>query len=221
MTKPVRFLTPSPVAPIEPVACTEQQIRTAHMLIAAWLTYPEERFDPALAAYDEVRDALPAGIRVHLAAFVDWAVTRPRREVCEHYVEVFDQRRRTALYLSYYVAGDTRLRGSAILGFKDFLGALGYENGTDELDDYLPVILELSATSGDPLVVQLLAAHRDGLEVMRAALHAAHSPYAHLLDGLVCTLPEVSDEVVERFQRLITQGPPTEMVGVNFAWSTS
>ena len=83
------------------------------------------------------------------------------------------------------------------------------------------MILELSATSGDPLVVQLLAAHRDGLEVMRSALHAAHSPYAHLLDGLVCTLPEVSDEVVERFQRLITQGPPTEMVGVNFAWSTS
>ena len=77
MTKPVRFLTPSPVAPIEPVVCTEQQIRTAHMLIAAWLTYPEERFDPALAAYDEVRDALPAGIRVHLDAFVDWAVIRP------------------------------------------------------------------------------------------------------------------------------------------------
>lgn len=221
--KPTRFLTPSPVAPVEPVACTPAQMQTAHMLISALLVYPEDRFGPALEAYQEVRGTLPTGVAAHLDAFADWAGASSRRDVQEHYVDTFDQKRRTALYLSYYVAGDTRLRGSAILGFKEFINALGYENNDDELDDFLPVILELSATSGDPLVWELLASHRDGIEVMRSALHSSRSPYAHLLDALACTLPPVSDEVVERFQRLVSQGPPTEMVGVHqpLAWSKS
>ena len=219
----VRFLTPSPVAEVEPVACTPQQMRTIHMLVAALLEYPEERFAPAIEAYEQVRADLPEGVRAHLDAFVDWASSRPRSEIAVHYVDTFDQQRRTALYLSYYVAGDTRLRGSAILGFKEFINAMGYENDNDELDDYLPVILELSATSGDPMVWELLASHRDGIEVMRSALHGVNSPYAHLLDALAATLPEVSDEVMERFQRLVSQGPPTEMVGVHqpLAWSKS
>lgn len=219
----VRFLTPSPVAAVDPVACTPQQMRTIHMLVAALLEYPEERFAPALDAYEQVRDDLPQGVQAHLDAFVDWAASRPRSEIAVHYVDTFDQQRRTALYLSYYVAGDTRLRGSAILGFKEFINAMGYENDNDELDDYLPVILELSATSGDPMVWELLASHRDGIEVMRSALHGVNSPYAHLLDALAVTLPEVSDEVIERFQRLVSQGPPTEMVGVHqpLAWSKS
>ncbi len=193
------------------------------MLVAALLEYPEERFAPALDAYEQVRDDLPQGVQAHLDAFVDWAASRPRSEIAVHYVDTFDQQRRTALYLSYYVAGDTRLRGSAILGFKEFINAMGYENDNDELDDYLPVILELSATSGDPMVWELLASHRDGIEVMRSALHGVNSPYAHLLDALAVTLPEVSDEVIERFQRLVSQGPPTEMVGVHqpLAWSKS
>lgn len=221
--KAARFLTPSPVAAVEAVACTPEQMRTAHMLIAALLEYPEERFTPALDAYEQVREDLPQGIRTHLDAYVDWATSHPRNEIAVHYVDTFDQQRRTALYLSYYVAGDTRLRGSAILGFKEFINAMGYENTNDELDDYLPVILELSATSGDPMVWELLASHRDGIEVMRSALHGAGSPYGYLLDALAATLPEVSDEVMERFQRLVSQGPPTEMVGVHLplAWSKS
>ncbi len=193
------------------------------MLVAALLEYPAERFEPALATYAEVRETLPAPLSEHLDAFVGWVRSHSEREISSHYVNTFDQQRRTALYLSYYVAGDTRLRGSAILGFRDFIEALGYETATDELDDYLPVILELSAASGDPLVWELLASHRDGIEVMRSALHSAKSPYAHLLDALACTLPEVSDDVLERFQRLVTQGPPTEMVGIHqpLSWSKS
>lgn len=221
--KPVRFLTPSPVASVEPVTCTPGQVRTTHMLVSTLLQYPEDKFDAAVEAYGQVQGDLPDAIVAHIDAFLEWATQCSRRELSSHYVDTFDQQRRTALYLSYYVAGDTRLRGSAILGFKDFINALGYENTHDELDDYLPLILELSAISGDPLVGQLLTAHRDGIEVMRSALHSGGSPYAHLLDALVCTLPEVSDEVIDRFQRLVSQGPPTEMVGIHqpLAWSTS
>ena len=219
----VSFLPRGPVDPIEPVACTPLQIRTVHMLLASLLDYPEENFSPALEAVADLRGEIPEAIQVHLDQFADWAAGVTTREVAEHYVDTFDSQRRCALYLSYYIAGDTRLRGSAILGFRELANAVGFERSKDELDDYLPLLLELSAKSGDPLVWELLASHREGIEVMRSALDRAKSPYLHLLNALAATLPEISDEARERFHRLVSQGPPTEMVGASLPnpWSTT
>ena len=50
--------------------------------------------------------------------------------------------------------------------------------------------------------------------MIRTALRAADSPYAPLLDALVATLPEPDDKTIEGFRKLISQGPPTELVGV-------
>lgn len=217
----VRFVTAKPIDPLASVPCTPTQMRTAHMLLSVLLDYPEDSFDAALAAARDAMADLPPQIAGDLGQFLEWAAQAGLRDAQSHYVEIFDQQRRCALYLSYYVAGDTRLRGSAILGFKEFLSALGYELDRDELADYLPVILELSASSGDPMVWELLASHREGIEVMRSALSTAQSPYVHLLNALARTLPEISPETYERFQRLVTQGPPTEMVGVHLpsGWS--
>ena len=66
-------MTPSPVAAVEPVACTPQQMRTIHMLVAALLEYPEERFTPAIAA-SRCAD-LPEGVRAHLAR--SWTGQQP------------------------------------------------------------------------------------------------------------------------------------------------
>ena len=37
----------------------------------------------------------------------------------EHYVEIFDRRRKACLYLTYFLNGDTRGRGMALVGFKE------------------------------------------------------------------------------------------------------
>lgn len=217
----VSFLKGRTLEPVRAVECTPNQVRTSHMLIGALLDYPEQNFQDALLAYEEVREDLPEEIACALDAFEEWATSHSLREVQEHYVDTFDHQRRCALYLSYYLAGDTRLRGSAILGFREFAAALGYEKQRDELDDYLPLLLELSGQSGDELVWELLASHQEGIEVMRAALKKADSPYLHLLDALCATLPEITDEVQERFHNLVSQGPPNEMVGVHLPnfWS--
>ena len=216
-----RFVSAPAMVPVESATCSPDQMRAAHMLLSALLKYPEDPFSELLSSAEEIGQSLPASIQDDLREFIDWAEEEGTRKVRSHYVDIFDQQRRCALYLSYYVAGDTRLRGSAILGFRQFLSALGYELAKDELDDYLPVILELSAVSGDPMVWELLASHREGVEVMRSALHQAKSPYRHLLDALARTLPEVDAETNERFQRLVSQGPPTEMVGVQeIPWPT-
>lgn len=212
---PAHFVSePHSAPPIHPVPCTRRQMREIHMLLASMLRYPEDQLADAISAYDDVAATLPPGVCTHFEAFISWAQALSKRDICAHYVDTFDQNRRCALYLSYYMAGDTRLRGSAILGFRDFIHALGYQADGEELDDYLPVILELSAVSGDPLVWELLASHREGIEVMRAALARARSPYRHLLDALASTLPEVSEQTRARFHRLVSEGPPSEMVGV-------
>lgn len=196
-------------------ACTPEQLRTTHMVVSVLLDYPGEAFDEALTAAADSAAGLPGPVRDDLVAFVGWARGAGARAVAEHYVDTFDQRRRCALYLSYYAVGDTRQRGVAILGFKSVVRALGFELRRDELADYLPLVLELSARTGDRVVLELLASHRDGIEVMRSALRGFRSPYAHLLDALCRTLPPVDEQTYERYQRLVTQGPPAEMVGID------
>ena len=203
---------------LERTACTPDQLRTTHMIVSVLLDYPGEAYDEALAAASESADGLPAAVRDDVQEFVAWARSTGARAVAEHYVDTFDQRRRCALYLSYYAVGDTRQRGVAILGFQAVLRALGWEQARDELADYLPLVLELSARTGDRLALDLLASHRDGIEVMRSALRGFRSPYAHLLDALCRTLPPVDDATRDRYQRLVTQGPPSETVGAGPAF---
>lgn len=201
------------------VVCTPEQLRTVHMTVSVLLDYPGERTGAALGAARESMAGLPPLVQQDVEAFCEWAGRSGLRAMAEHYVDTFDQRRRCALYLSYYAVGDTRQRGAAILGFKAVLRALGFEQVRDELADYLPLVLELSGLTGDRLVLELLASHQEGIEVMRSALRGYRSPYAHLLDALCRTLPPVDAATHERYQRLVTQGPPAEMVGTTSAFA--
>ena len=209
-----RFVTAPGMEQTERVECTATQVQNTHMLLSALLDYPRPNFEDALDAADEITPSLPEEVAADIERFVAWAREEGKRNIEEHYVETFDQRRRCALYLSYYLAGDTRVRGGAILGFRTLRKAVGYDLDTDELDDYLPLLLELSGRSGDPMVWDMFAAHRTGIEVMRAALHAVHSPYKHLLDAFTRTLPTITDEEEEKFVALVSAGPPTELVGL-------
>ena len=203
------------------VACTPEQLQTVHMVLSVLLDYPGEQMGDALAAARESMAGLPPVVQQDVEQFCEWAGRSGLRAMSEHYVDTFDQRRRCALYLSYYAVGDTRQRGAAILGFKAVLRALGFEQVRDELADYLPLVLELSGLTGDRLVLELLASHQEGIEVMRSALRGYRSPYAHLLDALCRTLPPVDAATEERYQRLVTQGPPAEMVGTGPAFGPS
>lgn len=84
----------------------------------------------------------------------------------------------------------------------------------EELPDHLPVVLEFAAFDETGTAEGLLRSNREGIEVIRTALRAADSPYAPLLDALVATLPEPDEKTIEGFRKLISQGPPTELVGV-------
>ncbi len=86
----------------------------------------------------------------------------------------------------------------------------------EELPDYLPAVLEFSARSEDEIAEVLLAAHVEGIEVLRAALEATDSLWAPLVRTITLSLPPVDAATRERVLALVSEGPPTETVGLSF-----
>ena len=205
-----QVLEAPPEVPLGP-----SQRAIVHMAASLLLDYPTEgTLETRLSAVEAELATLPAEVAVLLEEFIAQARRRGERAMAEHYVEVFDRRRRCCLYLTYYTVGDTRHRGAALLAFKQALAAAGYEMAADELPDYLPVVLELSARSGDEVAGALLSSHREGIEVLRSALADAASPYAGLVEAVSMTLPRIDEATAERVRALVAAGPPTETVGV-------
>jgi nitrate reductase delta subunit len=184
-------------------------------LLSVLLRYPDERL---AAARDEVAEAVAAlprsAEREALARFVDYLAGATDLELEQTYVETFDLRRRTSLYLGYYLHGDTRKRGMALLRLKRLYAAAGLEQATGELPDYLPLLLEFAALAPPELGETLLREHRSPLELLRSGLHEADSPYAHLLDALCAGLPRLTPVERERVRALAADGPPAEQVGL-------
>lgn len=202
-----------------PVKVTEGQRRTLTMAASVLLAYPDE--DTLTDTLDTVAsqlDQLPEKIAAEFHAFLGKARQLGPRGLSEHYVTMFDQKRRCSLYLSYYAVGDTRQRGAAILAFRQGLEQLGFEELTGELPDHMCIVLEaiaLTEGAAHDSAVEMMAAHRDGIEVLRSALQNFDSLYTHLIVAVAMGLPEVDEDTARSYIELIRSGPPAEMVGIN------
>ena len=185
-------------------------------LVSLLLTYPD---DELLAAGDDLRAAVarisPEAVRAQLDEFLDWLLRTPPIEAQRHYVQTFDLRRRSGLYLTYYLHGDTRKRGMALLILKQRYRAHGLRLADGELPDLLPVVLEFAATAGPGDGEAPLRQHRQGIELLRTALTEAGSPYRLLLDALTAVLPEIGDADRAAVAALAFDGPPVETVGLD------
>jgi nitrate reductase delta subunit len=184
-------------------------------LVSLLLTYPD---DELLGADAELRAAAaeiePAGVRDQVVAFLDWLADTPAIEVQREYVQTFDLRRRSGLYLTYYLHGDTRKRGMALLILKQRYRAHGLRLADGELPDLLPVVLEFAATAGPGDGEAPLRQHRQGLELLRAALAESGTPYRLLLHAVCAVLPELGDDDRAAIAALAADGPPVETVGL-------
>ncbi|MFC9056476.1 nitrate reductase molybdenum cofactor assembly chaperone [Streptomyces sp. NPDC057074] len=130
------------------------------------------------------------------------------------YVATFDRSRRRCLYLTYYTDGDTRRRGAALARLKSLYRDHGWLPPDDELPDFLPLMLEFAARAPEAGTA-LLTEYRAAIEVLRYALEAHRSPYAHLLQAVCRCLPGQAPASREEALRLTRSGPPTEAVGLD------
>ncbi|CAB0582503.1 nitrate reductase molybdenum cofactor assembly chaperone [Corynebacterium diphtheriae] len=203
--------------PTHRVVMSDEQRQTVFMAASLLLDYPDERWDSICRAVADECASLPSSIKPLFDSFLTHAGALNQRGMEEHYVECFDQRRRCSLYLSYYAVGDTRQRGAAILAFQEALETLGFFLDREELPDHLCVVLEVAAKAAGKahqVATDMLAAHRDGIEVLRVALEHSGSVYASIIQAVCAALPEIDEQTRANFVDLITSGPPTELIGI-------
>ncbi len=199
-----------------PVKLTRNERSRAHMLASLLLDYPDEEWFRRLDVLDREASTLPTPIADPLRTFIAEARAAGIDTWQKQYVVTFDMKRKCSLYLTYFATGDTRKRGTALVTFIEAYRAAGWEVDADELSDYLPMVLEFSAVSEDPISEALLSSHLEGIEVLRAALEGMNSPWAQVVRTITLSLPPVDRNIRERVLALVTEGPPTETVGLSF-----
>jgi nitrate reductase delta subunit len=198
---------------------SEPQLTVAWQSAALLLSYPDEQLVADLPVVRDAAASLPPALGGPLRAVADHLATTSLDRLQEEYVETFDTRRRTNLYLTYFAHGDTRKRGVALLRFKQTYLRAGFVFDADEvnggeLPDHLCVVLEFGATVDQRLGWRLLLDHRAGLELLRMALVESVSPWAGVLEAVCGTLPALRGNEHEAVRRLAAEGPPAEEVGL-------
>ena len=113
------------------------------------LAYPDDRCAERLDTVERLLNQVTGGAGELLALTAATLRASDPLRAAADYVETFDLRRRTTMYLTYWTAGDTRNRGSEMLAFAAAYRAAGVDPPRDEAPDYLPVALEFAATDPD------------------------------------------------------------------------
>jgi len=203
---------PAPTLPADQLTVIWQ---SASLLLA----YPDERLEDVLSLVRAALPTLPTRAREPLTDVVARLSSTPLPDLQVAYVDTFDSRRRCNLFLTYFLHGDTRKRGLALLRFKQTYLRSGFVLGAtpaegEELPDHLCVVLEYAATVDQALGWKLMLDHRASLELLRISLRDADSAWAGAVEAVCATLPAVRDSDRDLVRRLAAEGPPAEEVGM-------
>ncbi|MEV0357888.1 nitrate reductase molybdenum cofactor assembly chaperone [Nocardia sp. NPDC050697] len=174
-----------------------------HQAVAHCLDYPDLLFYERIPLLAECAPAL--------RPFLGHAASVPLGALAEEYVRVFDFHNRHCLHLTWWLDGDTRRRGESLLRLKGVYRAAGLELVGSELPDYLPLVLEYVAATGDRAP---LLEHRPALELLRFALAEAGTAYSTVLEALCAALPGPSPRDRAAARALAAAGPRGEEVGL-------
>ncbi|WP_314589332.1 nitrate reductase molybdenum cofactor assembly chaperone [Paenibacillus terrigena] len=171
----------------------EMTLRSSWMLFSQLLQYPD-------AAWQETADEMYVNW-CHLIQDEDEAVAKLLQELAGQclaeyagmdavaitaaYVKTFDFSKKANLYLTYRQLGDDRERGPALLKLKQLYEEEDIVLDTDELPDYLPLVLEYVAVAQEERGIALLYSFRKALDSIKDALHHMTSPYRHVLDAIL------------------------------------
>ena len=171
------------------------------------LGYPEGVFFERLPLVVRAVAELPRGkVRSALLEFCEYVTSTPEPELCRHYVDVFDLRRRRSLHMTYYTDGDTRRRGHALTEVKRVYTEAGWTLDVEELPDHLAVILEFAARGDAEAGGKLLTHFRPAIALLGKALHAHGTPYARVIDAVCLTLPQERRVTGRRFEHWRSRG---------------
>lgn len=187
---------------------------TPFKLLSLLLSYPDAELLDLRPEIEAEALALPSGAREAILGFLAGERSLGALQLQAEYVATFDFDRRVTLDLTYFLEGDRRQRGVALLRLRRLLRALGLEQTGDELPDHLPLLLELADVVGPEAGAEILAEFRAPLELIGAALRERGSRYAALIEAVSALLGPLDADQADLAAAIARIGPPSETVGL-------
>ncbi|OMF54900.1 nitrate reductase molybdenum cofactor assembly chaperone [Paenibacillus sp. FSL R5-0490] len=182
------------------------QNQAVYKLASVLLQYPSSEWKDYLPDLHSEADSLDdKQIAVSLKKFLDYLDRTAYEDLCQNYVLTFDFNERSTLYLTYSVFKDNRERGPALVKLRQEFKEAGAELESDELPDYLPLILEFAAITEPEKSAKLLKLHFRSIERLSLELEALNSPYHFLLAACVDCIKQLraSDAIGSSDERRI------------------
>jgi nitrate reductase delta subunit len=170
--------------------------RLLYRLISHLLQYPDNEWRKRLPAIrTESESITDIEVKRKLTEFLDQAEKCDPLEWQSLYVKTFDFGKRTNLYLTYAEFGEERERGRALIELKRRYAEAGFDLESNELPDYLPLVLEFASAAPWDAAQAVLSGRRDAIASIRNELTSSGSPYAPLLDLVLTNIPgDVSEQ---------------------------
>ena len=155
-----------------------------YKLLSALLEYPDqELIDHLPELREHVTQCLDTDTteRDALHVFITYLQSKPLTTLQEDYVQTFDLTPEHSLHLTHHLFGDDKNRGPALIDLGELYKDYGVEVVTNELPDYLPLVLEFIAYLDDNEATVFLSDAHKVLSVLTENLSKANSAYAALL----------------------------------------
>ncbi|MBP2661826.1 MAG: nitrate reductase molybdenum cofactor assembly chaperone [Firmicutes bacterium] len=133
----------------------------------------------------------------NIDTFLDYLDHKNCEELAAEYVDTFDFNEHCNLYITSLLCPDDRKRGQVLADLKAIYLQAGLEVDTEELPDYLPLLLEFLAIANRESCKQVLEIVGPGMEKLWQQLKEKHNPYAALLELCIpSTVPAACVETV-------------------------
>ncbi len=157
-----------------------------YKVLSALLEYPNQQLFDDLPDIKELLDAMSdadVAEKAEMKKFVAWLEGAEQTTIQADYVRTFDMTPEHSLHLTHHFFGDDndRNRGPALIDLGELYKDYGLELSTNELPDYLPLMLEFAATMDPQEATVFLSDANKVLNVLTDNLSKAGSPYAPLV----------------------------------------
>ncbi len=155
-----------------------------YKLLSAFLDYPSQDLIDHLSELSEYTTKaldIDQAEREALQDFLSYLKSVSLTELQADYVKTFDMTAEHSLHLTHHLFGDDKNRGPALIDLGELYKDYGVEVVTNELPDYLPLVLEFTAYLDDGEATVFLSDAKKVLSVLADNLKKAESPYAALL----------------------------------------
>ncbi len=154
-----------------------------YKIISVLLEYPEVELIenlPEIRTLVAESTEIDAAERVALRKFLDHLVSMTLTELQAEYVRTFDSIPEHSLHLTHHLFGDDsdRERGPALIDLGEMFKEYGVKTVTNELPDYLPLLLEFTSYLDDNEATVFLSDVNKVLGILAENLTKANSPYA-------------------------------------------